>query len=63
MPQGQLIREVRKAQGLTLVQLAAMAGTSVSYLSRVERNLEVPSDEWRQRVTKALGRHMAGEAA
>lgn len=63
MPQGTLIRELRKTQGLTLVQLASLSGTSVSYLSRVERGQVVPTEAWRQRITTALGRHMAGQDA
>jgi transcriptional regulator with XRE-family HTH domain len=36
---GEEIRGLRKAQGLTLKQLAAAAGISVGYLSEIERNL------------------------
>ena len=36
---GEEIRGLRRAQGLTLKQLAAEAGISVGYLSEIERNL------------------------
>ena len=36
---GEEIRGLRKAQGLTLKQVAAAAGISVGYLSEIERNL------------------------
>jgi transcriptional regulator with XRE-family HTH domain len=36
---GEEIRGLRKAQGLTLKQLASAAGISVGYLSEIERNL------------------------
>lgn len=40
---GKNLRAVRKAQGLTLAQLAGKAGLSASYLSQVERGVTMPS--------------------
>ena len=60
---GVAIRAMRKAQDLTLRDLAHMSGTSYAYLSLVERGLRTPSDRWLQEVTTALAKHMLGEAA
>lgn len=61
-PSGTVIRVMRKAQGLTLRQLAALAEVDYSTLSRVERGEHEPSARWLKAVTDALGRHMAGAA-
>lgn len=53
---------MREAQSLSLRKLAEMSGTSFSYLSRVERGLEEPTERWLRAVTEALGKHMAGAA-
>ena len=45
---------MRRAQGLTLRQLAERSGTSHSYLSQVERGDKVPSPEWLRAVLDAL---------
>ena len=36
---GQQLRQLRKAKGLTLHDVASRAGFSVSYLSQIERNV------------------------
>lgn len=59
---GTVIREARKAQKLTLRQLAEMAEVDYSALSKVERGLHEPSPRWLKAVTEALGKHMAGAA-
>lgn len=43
---GKSIRRLRDLAGLTLDQVAADASVSVSYLSKVERGIEVASPEW-----------------
>jgi len=53
---------MREAQGLSIRTLATLAGTSYSYLSRVERGEREPTERWLRDVTEALGRHMAGAA-
>jgi transcriptional regulator with XRE-family HTH domain len=53
---------MREAQGLSVRQLAQLAGVSFSHLSRVERGERVPTERWLRDVTEALGKHMAGAA-
>ena len=54
---------MREAQDLTLRDLSALSGVSPAHLSRIERGLREPSPATLDAITKALGRHMAGEAA
>ena len=55
---GEEIRGLRRAQGLTLKQLAGAAGISVGYLSEIERNLtRVPIGVLRS-ICDGLGIHM-----
>ncbi|MCA8967422.1 MAG: cupin domain-containing protein [Planctomycetes bacterium] len=52
---GAEIRALRKARGLTLEGLAALAGASVGFLSLVERGRKRPSSATLQRISAALG--------
>ena len=52
---GEDLRALRKAQGLTLNDLSAASGRSVSFLSKVERGLARPSVTSLQEVAEALG--------
>lgn len=52
---GERIRTARHSQGLTLVQLAALAEVDQSMLSKIERGLVGTSDETRLRIADALG--------
>jgi len=55
---GEEIRGLRRAQGLTLKQLAGSAGISVGYLSEIERNLtRVPIGVLKS-ICDGLGIHM-----
>lgn len=54
---GRVIKMARKAQGLTLREVAAMAEVDYSMLSKVERGEVDPSARWLKAVTEALGRH------
>jgi len=55
---GDEIRGLRRAQGLTLKQLAGAAGISVGYLSEIERNLtRVPIGVLKS-ICDGLGVHM-----
>ena len=60
---GHAIKAMRKAQGLTLRELARLAEVEPGYLSMVERGLRDPSPRWLKSVTDALGTHLAGDAA
>jgi transcriptional regulator with XRE-family HTH domain len=52
---GRRIRELRRARGLTLVQLAQMAQLSHPFLSQLERGLARPSMVSLERIARALG--------
>ena len=52
---GRRIRELRRARGLTLVQLAAAAQLSHPFLSQLERGLARPSMVSLERIARALG--------
>ncbi len=52
---GGRIRELRLAQGLTLVQLAAIADLSHPFLSQLERGRARPSMGSLERIARALG--------
>lgn len=59
---GTVIHAARKAQNLSLRQLADIAEVDYSTLSKVERGLVDPSPRWLKDVLNALGKHMAGAA-
>lgn len=56
---GTAIRQLRKAQGLSIRGLARLAEVEASYLSAVERGLRHPTDRWVRSVTDALGENLA----
>lgn len=58
-PAGAAIREMRKAQDLSLRELARLAEVEPGYLSLVERGIREPSKRWLASVTDALGNHLA----
>lgn len=57
-PIGRRIRELRKAHGLTLQELAGTVGISVSYLSQIERDVSRLPIGVLNRIAGALGVHM-----
>jgi transcriptional regulator with XRE-family HTH domain len=59
---GHAIREMRRAQKLSLRELARLADVEPGYLSQVERGLREPTARWLKSVTDALGKHLAGAA-
>ena len=52
---GELIRDLRRARGLTLQELADQVGRSVGYLSQVERNKSTLSIAGLMAISRALG--------
>lgn len=52
---GDQIRDLRKARGLTITDLAEAVGRSVGYLSQVERNISSVSIPTLQKIAGALG--------
>lgn len=59
---GNAIRAMRKAQGLSLRQLASLADVEYGYLAQVERGKREPTARWLKSVTDALGRNLSGAA-
>jgi transcriptional regulator with XRE-family HTH domain len=57
-PIGGRIRELRKAQGRTLHDVASAVGISVSYLSQIERDVSRLPIAMLKRIADALGVHM-----
>jgi len=55
---GESLRALRKFAGLTLEQLAANAGTSIAYLSKVETGKFTPTRGYVQQVTAAIAESM-----
>lgn len=53
---------MRKAQNLSLRELARLAEVDAPYLSQVERGLREPTARWLKSVTDALGKHLVGAA-
>jgi transcriptional regulator with XRE-family HTH domain len=52
---GQVIREIRLAQGATLEEIALAAETNASNLSRIERDAQGYSPETMDRIAASLG--------
>ena len=52
---GRSIRLARRGRGLTLVELAALAGLSHPFISQVERGVARPSMLSLERISRALG--------
>ena len=55
---GQGLRELRRAHGLTLNDVASAAGISVSYLSQIERYVSRLPIEVLKKLSDVLGVHM-----
>ncbi|MFI1581133.1 MerR family transcriptional regulator [Embleya sp. NPDC020630] len=60
---GGRLRRARLASGLSLKELAALTGTSVSHLSSIERGVERASTQLIARITDALGVPMSSLAS
>lgn len=58
-PQGEALKALRDAAGMTIQQVADAAGLSPSYVSRAENNQVTPTAGWWQMVAVAIGRHIA----
>ncbi|MCP5368407.1 MAG: helix-turn-helix transcriptional regulator [Hyphomicrobiales bacterium] len=54
-PVGDQIRELRRAKGLTIAELAERIGRSVGYVSQVERNMSTLSIPALKAISDALG--------
>lgn len=52
---GARIREIRKANGQKLINIAESAGLSQPFISEIERGIKVPSIEALQAICNALG--------
>lgn len=52
---GKALRQLRKAQGLTIKQVAEGCGCSISYISQIELDKVLPSIVSLKRIAKVLG--------
>jgi transcriptional regulator with XRE-family HTH domain len=55
IPMGEQIRDLRKARGMTIADLADKVGRSIGYMSQVERNMSSVTIPTLQKVANALG--------
>jgi len=56
---GVLVQQARKQRGLTQEQLAVLAGTNKSYISKLERNLkDIRFSTLQKIITEGLGGHL-----
>lgn len=62
-PPGAMIRGLRDLAGLTLKEVASGADTSVSYLSKVETGVFVPTRGYIAKVVGFISASMMAEAA
>lgn len=51
---GEIIRELRMKKGLTIKQFGEIVNTNYVFLSKLERNLEKPSEELIKNMANAL---------
>lgn len=49
------VRELRKAKGMTLQELAGRIGMAVSHLAKIERGLRDLNQQWMMRIAPHLG--------
>ena len=61
-PLGTALVALRTTAGMTLQEVADVAGISLSYLSRAENGLVTPTAQWVQVVTIAIGGRIARDA-
>lgn len=52
---GDLLKRLRSSRGLGLRGTANLVGVSPTYLSRIENNLEAPTEEKIQKLAEVLG--------
>ncbi|WGD36647.1 helix-turn-helix transcriptional regulator [Lysinibacter sp. HNR] len=60
---GQSLRKLRLSAGMTLSDVAEAAKTSVSYLSKVERGVFLPTDKYLAAVTLAVGKGVSARVS
>lgn len=52
---GQLIKQMREAQGLSQEKLALMAGVERAYLAKIESGKRNPTIDYLEKITLSLG--------
>ena len=52
---GDKMRILRIREGLTQEDMASLTSISQTYISALERNRMIPTDEWLQRIKDVLG--------
>lgn len=55
---GEAVRVLRQEAGLTIEQVANLAGVSPSQISRVETGVKSPSAAWLGAVVEAIAQHL-----
>jgi len=63
MEAGELVRRTRRERGLDQAELARRAGTTQTYVSRIERGAVSPSVRTLERLLHAMGRRLVAETA
>src|SRR5271167_4409122 len=58
MDAGEILREARRERGLDQAQLARRAGTTQTYISRIERGSVSPTWRTLERLLHAMGRRL-----
>lgn len=58
---GKALRTLRLGAGMTLEQVSAAAGVSISYLSRVETGTVTPTPTWFFTVATELGHRLSAQ--
>ena len=59
---GIALRALRTSAGMTLAEVAEVAGVAPSYLSRAENGLVSPSPSWVHNLPHSIGKRMAEDA-
>ena len=59
---GTALRTLRKASGLTIQQVATIAGVSAAHLNNAENGRVMPKPLWIAGVAEALGTHIKDAA-
>lgn len=60
---GIALRRLRTSAGMTLADVAGVAGVSITYLSNVENGHVSPRADWVRNLVGAIGTHLAAEDA
>lgn len=54
---GEAVQVLRRALGMTIREMSAVAGIAPSYLSQVENNHKTPSPSWTNNLLVSIAQH------